>query len=189
MNSHVTTGFIVFVIWSTFSTWYYVNYIKDFDPQQLAVEMQGEPVQLEEVLPSGTPEDALDSTVTSNPSTVETLAPVNISKNILFVKNSTQLASSSDLEDFKLMLSQVLADRKVDLIIEGHTCDLGTEKYNQELGRARADFIAGHLQALGIDFGSVDIQSAGETRPEIENISEENRAQNRRVSIIIKSQP
>ena len=67
------------------------------------------------------------------------------------------------------------------VIIEGHTCSLGTEEYNYQLGLRRARAAARELGQRGISSERIGTVSYGETRPEYPNDTPEHRALNRRV--------
>ncbi|MDZ7790722.1 MAG: Ig-like domain-containing protein [Xanthomonadales bacterium] len=70
-----------------------------------------------------------------------------------------------------------------DIQIVGHTCDIGTEAYNQGLSERRARSVVDYLTSRGVDAGQIDWQGEGETQPRFPNDSEENRERNRRVEI------
>lgn len=68
---------------------------------------------------------------------------------------------------------------------EGHTDAIGSDAYNQALGQRRADSVVQYLVDQGIDAGRLSALSFGESRPAADNATEEGRAQNRRVEIIV----
>lgn len=68
---------------------------------------------------------------------------------------------------------------------EGHTDSVGSDAYNQALGQRRADSVVQYLVDHGIDAGRLSAVSFGESRPAADNETEEGRAQNRRVEIIV----
>jgi outer membrane protein OmpA-like peptidoglycan-associated protein len=70
-----------------------------------------------------------------------------------------------------------------DIQIVGHTCDIGTEEYNQGLSERRARSVVDYLTARGVESGQIDWRGEGETEPRFPNDSEENRSRNRRVEI------
>lgn len=70
-----------------------------------------------------------------------------------------------------------------DIQVVGHTCDLGTEAYNQDLSERRARSVVEYLTAQGIDAGQIDWRGEGETEPRFPNDGERNRSRNRRVEI------
>lgn len=69
--------------------------------------------------------------------------------------------------------------------IEGHTDATGSDDYNQRLSQARAAAVAADMQAQGFDSAALAVRGWGETMPIADNATEEGRAQNRRVVIIV----
>jgi outer membrane protein OmpA-like peptidoglycan-associated protein len=65
----------------------------------------------------------------------------------------------------------------------GHTSSEGSDAYNDELSRRRAEAVAAALVARGIEAGSVSAQGRGENHPIADNASEAGRSLNRRVEI------
>ncbi|HYG61989.1 MAG TPA: OmpA family protein [Thermoanaerobaculia bacterium] len=72
------------------------------------------------------------------------------------------------------------------ILIEGHTDSDGSNEYNLELSRLRAEAVRSVLVAGGVPAGSIETQGYGETRPVAPNTSASGKAQNRRVEIIIQ---
>jgi len=72
------------------------------------------------------------------------------------------------------------------IIVEGHTDDIGTLEYNDALSMRRANTVFEELARLGIDAEKMEKVGHGKTRPIATNESEEGRAQNRRVEIIVE---
>ena len=71
-----------------------------------------------------------------------------------------------------------------DLLIVGHTDDVGTEAYNQDLSERRADAAANYLRSRGVR-RSIRTVGRGEDEPIVSNASEEGRSKNRRVEVAI----
>ena len=69
--------------------------------------------------------------------------------------------------------------------IVGHTDDVGDEADNQVLSEQRATAVQVYLQHKGIAANRISVRGAGEAAPKTDNLSEENRALNRRVEIEI----
>ena len=69
--------------------------------------------------------------------------------------------------------------------VAGHTDNVGTDAYNQQLSVQRANAVAGYLGSKGILQQRMMVVGAGETRPIASNDTEAGRAQNRRVEITI----
>ena len=71
-----------------------------------------------------------------------------------------------------------------DLLIVGHTDDVGTEGYNQGLSERRADAAADYLRSRGVR-RSIRTVGRGEDEPIVSNATEEGRSKNRRVEVAI----
>jgi outer membrane protein OmpA-like peptidoglycan-associated protein len=69
--------------------------------------------------------------------------------------------------------------------IEGHTDDVGSDTTNQELSLRRAISVRDYLTNLGVPFGNVEVAGYGPARPVADNTTENGRARNRRVEIVI----
>ncbi len=171
MNSHIIFGTFTFLGWAVFSTWYYVNFIKDLTPSQNNSE-----TSIEVVL-----EEQPDQTQSEKPKST----PINISRNVLFEKNSVILSNTGSLE---LLLDSILmasTDQELFISVEGHACDLGTSEYNLNLSEDRANTISEIIKTFDGRLVVDKLDFAGESDPYVPNTSEENRIKNRRVQIKI----
>jgi outer membrane protein OmpA-like peptidoglycan-associated protein len=71
------------------------------------------------------------------------------------------------------------------LLIVGHTDDMGSDSYNQGLSQRRADAAANFLVSQGIARSRIQTSGKGEAEPVASNMSDDGRAQNRRVEVAI----
>lgn len=71
------------------------------------------------------------------------------------------------------------------LKIVGHTDDIGNPEYNQKLSEERAQSVAGIFLNEGFKETNLNVIGRGSNQPFVPNTSDENRASNRRVAIII----
>ena len=58
------------------------------------------------------------------------------------------------------------------VVIEGHTDERGSEEYNLALGERRANSVKGYLVNLGVNAGSLDTVSFGESKPAVQGHDE-----------------
>ena len=72
-----------------------------------------------------------------------------------------------------------------DILVEGHTDDTGTDAYNMDLSKRRAQSVAKFLESQGLAASRMRTEAFGETQPKYDNDSEANRAKNRRVELAI----
>jgi outer membrane protein OmpA-like peptidoglycan-associated protein len=103
-------------------------------------------------------------------------------RDVLFAHDSAEL---TDLGNRVCdQIATVLRDRDIsDIMVNGHTNDLGTDEYNMELGQRRADSVAAALAERGLPGDVMQTISHGEADPIVPNDSDVNRALNRRVEV------
>ena len=76
-----------------------------------------------------------------------------------------------------------------NIIIEGHTCNIGTAEYNLALGERRANSVRDYLTSAAAWRPSrLETRSYGEERPKYDNAREETRRLNRRAALVVKVQ-
>ena len=97
---------------------------------------------------------------------------------------------SDSYEQFKSSLEKNARELKnfpsVNIIIEGHCDERGTEDYNLALGEKRAKAARDYLVSLGVKSGRITIVSYGETRPFAYGHDESSWKQNRRAHFVMK---
>lgn len=74
----------------------------------------------------------------------------------------------------------------INVLIEGHTCDIGTNEYNMALGEKRANAAKDYLVKLGIEEARLSIISYGEEKPLDPAHTEAVRKGNRRAEFKVK---
>ena len=67
--------------------------------------------------------------------------------------------------------------------VNGHTDDVGTEDYNQQLSERRAEVVHRYLVEAGVPGEIMTVAGWGKTKPRVEGTSEAARAKNRRVEL------
>lgn len=72
-----------------------------------------------------------------------------------------------------------------NVAIEGHTDDIGSEEYNQDLSQRRADSVRNYLVRQGIGTQRLVATGMGEGQPVADNATVSGRQENRRVEVII----
>ncbi len=96
--------------------------------------------------------------------------------------------SSSLGEDAKAIIeahTQYLVNAPgTQIILEGHADERGTREYNLALGENRAQSVAAHMQASGVNAGDIQTISYGEERPVSLGSDEGSWSLNRRVEIL-----
>lgn len=105
--------------------------------------------------------------------------------NILFATNSYELneASKSILKQFAKFLNE---NKGIEILIQGHTDDVGDAEKNKNLSQERANAVKNFLIESGINGERLESKGYGSTLPKVPNSSEENKAINRRTDFLIK---
>ena len=105
---------------------------------------------------------------------------------VLFATGSAEIqgGSNPNLEKLVNFLNQY-PDRQV--VIEGHTDNVGSALFNQNLSRQRAESVRRFLTGRGIDSQRLTVSGFGYERPIASNDSATGRQQNRRVEVIIEN--
>lgn len=109
---------------------------------------------------------------------------VTFASGILFPFNSTEIlpAGRANLQELANSLQKYATS---DVLIVGHTDSVGTEAYNMDLSRRRADAASSYLQSVGVSSARIRTSGRGETEPVQSNDTEEGRQRNRRVEVAI----
>jgi peptidoglycan-associated lipoprotein len=88
------------------------------------------------------------------------------------------------LDDFANKIAQ--DNKNVYVEIQGHTDNVGSAKYNEELGLLRAESVRRYLnQKHNFPLHRINVISYGETQPVADNKTREGRSQNRRVVLVV----
>jgi outer membrane protein OmpA-like peptidoglycan-associated protein len=109
---------------------------------------------------------------------------VTFESGLLYPFNSTDLlpAGRNNLQGLAASLSRY---PDTEVLIVGHTDDVGTDEYNQRLSVARAEAAAAVLAAAGVPRNRIQTAGRGESEPIAGNSDETGRQQNRRVEVAI----
>ncbi len=99
-----------------------------------------------------------------------------------FGKSTIMATNASDLQKFAETLKQY---PDTEVLIVGHTDNVGSNAFNQSLSRKRAAAVSNRLESLGVHSNRLTTQGKGEGQPVASNDTEGSRAQNRRVEIAI----
>jgi outer membrane protein OmpA-like peptidoglycan-associated protein len=91
----------------------------------------------------------------------------------------------SNRDDLKKLASTLKEYPDTNLLIVGHTDNVGTESFNQSLSKKRASAVSKELAYAGLGKNRLKVKGLGETQPKESNVSDAGRTQNRRVEIAI----
>jgi outer membrane protein OmpA-like peptidoglycan-associated protein len=97
-------------------------------------------------------------------------------------KSDLRPTSKQNLGDLARILNKY---PDTNILIEGHTDSTGTEEYNKDLSKDRANSVGAYLAMLEVKSGRCTMVGYGESQPVATNDTEEGRQLNRRVDIAI----
>ncbi|HET6349865.1 MAG TPA: OmpA family protein [Candidatus Krumholzibacteria bacterium] len=75
---------------------------------------------------------------------------------------------------------------EMNVLVEGHTDAIGSDEYNLELSKKRAQAVSDFLVSQGVDPKRLSWEGYGKTRPVADNDTPEGRQKNRRVDLVIQ---
>jgi len=107
---------------------------------------------------------------------------------LLFEFNRAELRQNARLGLMKLGM---LIDRNPEMycILEGHSDLFGTDSYNLELSRKRAQAVKNWLvSSLGLDSTHIIVRACGRSKPKVQEGDQDQQALNRRVDILMRKQ-
>ncbi len=163
------TGFVVFVIWSFFSTWLFTDVLRQATRKPVAEMAIPQPANA-----------AADSLAK-----LDAMMPKNLT--ILFDFDKFRFKADPQLEtnlgEFKNWLEK---NPESILMVTGFTDIVGGDVYNQDLGLKRAMEVQKYLESSGFPAARLKVESKGRQDPASGYITPEDRAANRRVVISAK---
>ncbi len=172
-------GILLFLIWSSLSTWYYVCHVNDFC-DGLEVTQQVSKLETQSIS---------DSAEVAETEPVEEITPLPENLIIHFAFDRSDF---KPVEETSRFLSECKAclEKEPDTMLDitGHADATGTATYNQALGMRRAENVKSYFVGQGIPAEMIETSSMGESIPIADNATPQGRAKNRRTEIFIKNQ-
>lgn len=74
---------------------------------------------------------------------------------------------------------------QTQIVVVGHTDNVGSDQYNQDLSKRRAIAVADYLVSRGVSYQRMRTEGQGESAPRASNDTADGRAQNRRVEVFV----
>ncbi|MDW5290500.1 OmpA family protein [Formosa sp. PL04] len=110
---------------------------------------------------------------------------LNLDSQVLFDSGKSDLKPEG-ITALKELVNSITVLKKGKVIVEGHTDNVGSETINKSLSLARAQSVSKELRQLipSTQFKWQE-KGYGESNPIVDNDSDENRSQNRRVEILV----
>lgn len=103
-------------------------------------------------------------------------------ENVFFEFDEYSLKSES-ISSLKRLVKFLTENSNVNILISGHTDNVGNASYNRSLSLQRAKSVQEYLISQGFHQGRVLVEGKGDNEPMVPNTSPENQALNRRITI------
>jgi OmpA-OmpF porin, OOP family len=104
----------------------------------------------------------------------------------LFERRSASITAQGEkLLQKNLQDAREQLKRAAYIEVVGHTDDVGDDAYNLDLSEQRAEAVGAYLVGAGIDASKILMIGAGESSPIASNATDEGRAENRRVEVLV----
>jgi outer membrane protein OmpA-like peptidoglycan-associated protein len=111
---------------------------------------------------------------------------ITLSGSVLFVSGQFTLLNTAMSKLDSVAEAIKMQDAGKHIVVEGHTDSAGTVAGNEVLSLNRANSVRNYLVQKGVDASKISAVGLGATRPIALNTTAENRANNRRVEIVIQ---
>jgi len=111
---------------------------------------------------------------------------ITLSGSVLFASNKFALLPAAQAKLSQVAEALLKGDPDATYVVEGHTDSQGKAGANQELSVNRANSVREYLVSHGIASDRITSSGHGPDRPIADNRTAENRANNRRVEIVVK---
>jgi outer membrane protein OmpA-like peptidoglycan-associated protein len=114
---------------------------------------------------------------------------ITLSGSVLFASGRATLFPTAMVRLDQVAEALKTMPTSTHMTVEGHTDNVGTAEFNQQLSLSRAQVVRDYLVGRGISPTRIEAYGYGQTRPLVDNTTAENRANNRRVEIVIHGAP
>ncbi len=116
---------------------------------------------------------------------LSTTSRVERSENLHFHFDDFELKNNEDFNKILSLADQLIFNPNLKVSLSGNTDFKGSEYYNDVLSYNRVENVKTYLLELGVSPDQIISSFNGETQPVADNETDEGRAENRRVEIIV----
>jgi outer membrane protein OmpA-like peptidoglycan-associated protein len=110
---------------------------------------------------------------------------ITLSGSVLFVSGKYELLHTAETKLEQVAAALMAEPEGKRIVVEGHTDSRGSDAINQPLSLSRANAVRDFLIGRGVAANKISAMGLGSSRPLVDNDTAENRANNRRVEIVV----
>jgi len=151
----------------------HVEHIEDTSPRMMATLLKTSEVELSSLKGEATTEQTPEG------------LKITISEKVLFDFDHYDLKPTA-IFPLQKIAKILMESPGVEVVVTGHTDDVGTDAYNQRLSERRAEAVKNRLILEGTATDRLLSLGLGERFPKVSNDTPEGREQNRRVDLLLK---
>jgi outer membrane protein OmpA-like peptidoglycan-associated protein len=124
----------------------------------------------------------------TQPNVVVAGKEIKLKKQVHFQHDSAEILPDSQgiVEELAELMNKRPDIKNVE--VQGHTDDTGAAAYNLRLSQSRAQAVVDAIASHGVDASRMTAKGYGQEKPIAPNTTEQNRAKNRRVQVMITEQ-
>ena len=112
---------------------------------------------------------------------------ITLSGSVLFASGKYELLNTATTKLDQVADALKAQDSDKRMVVEGHTDNRGSDLVNQPLSLNRATTVRNYLVSRGVDSGKITAVGMSSSKPITDNKTSEDRANNRRVEIVIST--
>jgi len=112
---------------------------------------------------------------------------ITLSGSVLFASGKYELLNTATTKLDQVADALKAQDGDKRMVVEGHTDNRGSDSVNQPLSLNRATAVRDYLVSRGVDSGKITAVGMSSSKPITDNKTAEDRANNRRVEIVIST--
>ena len=112
-----------------------------------------------------------------------------ISNDALFATGRSDLSPGAAQRLDQLLQHIKQTAKVVEIRIEGHTDNTGSDMINIPLSKARAETVRNYLVLNGLETANIQVEGYGASRPVADNLTDIGRTKNRRVEVTVSREP
>ncbi len=108
-----------------------------------------------------------------------------LAENLQFHFDEFDLKDNEDFNRILSMADELIFNPELKLSLSGNADNIGTDYYNDVLSYNRVENVKAYLLELGVSADQITVSFNGESNPVADNDTEDGRAENRRVEMLL----
>jgi OOP family OmpA-OmpF porin len=133
-----------------------------------------------------TPALAIEECGDKAPAKAPTVEKISLKADAHFDFDKSDL-KAGDKKELDAAAAKIKPMKIESITVTGHTDNVGTDAYTQNLSERRAEAVKKYLVGKGVNAGQIQTHGKGESQPVADNKTADGRSKNRRVDVEVKA--